>query len=168
MGDPKLFSDIAHKASATITEFSAHDVSALCWGLAVVGHVDAELFGALAARLDDAGLLRKLSPPLAAELVWAFTAAGVRHERILAGAEDICVTHAQDLETEDVVGFAWAFATAGRTHARTVDVLAAYVRRFTGRFRPAELRVLAWALAELGAADEARTLEARLEIKRSC
>ncbi|CAE8619960.1 unnamed protein product, partial [Polarella glacialis] len=56
----------------------------------------------------------------------------------------------EDLETEDVAGFAWAFATAGRSSPKVFQGLAAYADRYAGRFRPEELHVLSWAFAEVG------------------
>eukprot|EP00927_Polykrikos_kofoidii_P059451 TRINITY_DN54600_c0_g1_i1.p1 TRINITY_DN54600_c0_g1~~TRINITY_DN54600_c0_g1_i1.p1 ORF type:complete len:536 (+),score=92.35 TRINITY_DN54600_c0_g1_i1:162-1610(+) len=162
--DVRLFADIARRTRDSITDFVAHDVAAMCWGFAAAGVADAHvaLFNELGAHVVSTGMLRRLSPPLAAELAWSFAAGGISNDVVFAELETLCVENAADLETEDVAGFAWSFATVGRREHRAVNCLAAYARRFAGRFRLSELRALTWAFPVLGAEDEAEILASRL------
>merc|ERR1712216_1056699 len=111
--DRRLCTELTKRAMATTHEFGAHDISAFCWAFAVLGEADKPLFEALAARVIEADLLARLSPPLAAELAWGFAAAGVQHGKLFKELENLCRAHINDLETEDVAGFAWAFSVMG-------------------------------------------------------
>ncbi|CAK9069355.1 unnamed protein product, partial [Durusdinium trenchii] len=133
-----------------LRDFSAHDASAFCWAFSVLGCPDARLFEEMAHHLDQGGALRRLSLPLAAELAWAWAQARVEAPSAFQTLEELCVSNIESLETEDVCGFAWAFATADRAHAATREgtfrALQSYAERYAGRFRPAEVRVLCWVL----------------------
>ncbi|CAK0865528.1 unnamed protein product [Prorocentrum cordatum] len=146
--DAGLFAAIAECTMRSVGEFVAHDVCAISWGFAAAGVADRRLFEALAEHALSKGLVRRLSPPLAAELAWGFAAAGVRHAPLFAELESLCLSHAEEMETEDAAVFAWAFTAAGMSDSRVFRVLAAYADRFEGRLRPGEADVMAWALAE--------------------
>lgn len=162
--DQKPFREIARLARVCVSDFTAHDISAICWGFAMADAVDALLFEKLATHAVQRGLIRKLGPPLAAELAWGFAAAGVQHVGLFEELQQLCVAKILDLETEDVTSFAWAFATQRSVQA--LDAFRAilkYCERFAARLRPSDRRVIAWALdtAGLGPMPEVRRAEPR-------
>merc|ERR1711924_323059 len=116
-------------------------------GFAVLGEGQAPLFEALASLVVDADLLKHLSPPLAAELAWAFGAAGIHHRGLFQQLEKLVVANINGLETEDVAGFAWAFSVLGLpSDSDAMVAISAYTSRFAGRLRPGERQMLDWAL----------------------
>lgn len=145
--EPRLFAAIGKRARDTVDDFGGHDAAALCWAFAAAGVADVPLYEALATKLVASGAARRLSPPLAAELAWGFAAARVHDTGLFAELEELCKSHIQDLETEDVAGFAWSFAAMGRRDPVVFAAISAYSERFAGRLRPGELRMLSWALA---------------------
>lgn len=149
--DPKLFTAIAERAMVVAGEFGAHDTAAVCWAFSAAGVANPPLFETLAAKMLENGQLRKLSPPLAAELAWGFAAARSPVPQLYTGLEELCLSSMQELETEDITQFAWAFAVMGRQNPRVFRSIAAYADRFVGRLRPTEVRILAWALDTVGA-----------------
>ncbi|CAE8732808.1 unnamed protein product [Polarella glacialis] len=120
--DPSLFQALAQRSAEVAPEFGAHDAAALCWALSAAGVADRHLFEQLATQLERPGgggmsVLRRLNAPLAAELAWGLAAAGVRQpSSAYATLEEICLS----------AGFAWAFATAGRSSPKVFQGLAAY------------------------------------------
>lgn len=147
--DSGLFAEISRQALATVADFGPHDAAALCWAFSAAGEAAPALYETLAARLAESGAARRLSPPLAAELAWAFAAARVNHASLFAELE-LSSAKVVELETEDVAGFAWAFATVGRHDVKMWTALLSYAERFATRFRAPELRLLAWAFQEAG------------------
>eukprot|EP00930_Biecheleria_cincta_P076231 TRINITY_DN63445_c0_g1_i1.p1 TRINITY_DN63445_c0_g1~~TRINITY_DN63445_c0_g1_i1.p1 ORF type:complete len:219 (+),score=47.68 TRINITY_DN63445_c0_g1_i1:98-658(+) len=163
--DRQVFAALARRSMETCSEFTAHDAAALCWACSAAGVVERELFESLAAQIDQpssngSSSLCRLSPPLAAELAWGLAAAGAPagpHVSVaFATLEDICLSNMEILETEDVAGFAWAFAVAGRKNASLFRAIAVYAERYAGRLRPGEIHILAWALGEAGQSAGAR------------
>ncbi|CAL1138431.1 unnamed protein product [Cladocopium goreaui] len=146
----QLFTQLRERAKLVLREFSAHDAAAFCWAFSALGCADSSLFTELALHLDSDGshratALRRLSPPLAAEFSWALASASVEAPSVFATLQELCVSNMEILETEDVCGFAWAFATQNGT-AVTFDAIARYAERYAGRLRPAEVNLLCWAL----------------------
>ncbi|CAL1138430.1 unnamed protein product [Cladocopium goreaui] len=140
----QLFTQLRERAKLVLREFSAHDA------FSALGCADSSLFTELALHLDSDGshratALRRLSPPLAAEFSWALASASVEAPSVFATLQELCVSNMEILETEDVCGFAWAFATQNGT-AVTFDAIARYAERYAGRLRPAEVNLLCWAL----------------------
>jgi len=153
--DAKLFAAVAQRALDTADEFGAHDAAAICWAFSAAGVPAVKLYEVLASKLVAGSQVVRLSPPLAAELAWGFAAAQVHSPRLFELLEEVCISHIAELETEDAAGFAWAFATMRQPGPAVYTAIAAYAERFVGRFRPPELRMLSWALAEAGVACEA-------------
>eukprot|EP00929_Paragymnodinium_shiwhaense_P028574 TRINITY_DN16540_c0_g1_i1.p1 TRINITY_DN16540_c0_g1~~TRINITY_DN16540_c0_g1_i1.p1 ORF type:complete len:442 (-),score=85.36 TRINITY_DN16540_c0_g1_i1:21-1346(-) len=160
--DAQLFRDMSQQAIRTMPEFTAHDAAALCWGYSAAGVRHERLFDALADHLLASKMIARLSLPLAAELAWAYAAAGVRRADLFLELDRLCATGVDKFETEDVAGFLWAFATLGNRNLQSLDAFCEFSRRFEQRFRRSELKVISWALQELGAAQQAEKLQARL------
>ncbi|CAJ1424661.1 unnamed protein product [Effrenium voratum] len=141
--DAELFRAMARRAAAQLAEFSAHDAASFCWAFSVaeMAEEQRQLFEELAGQLDQRGALRRLSCPLAAELAWALAAAKVEAPGAFATLEELCVSNIEMLETEDVCGFAWAFASK-TARPSTWRKLAEYAERYTGRLREHEVKVL--------------------------
>merc|ERR1719223_1655839 len=152
--DRVLFADIVRRAVVTVEEFGGHDAAAFCWALATLGEPAPELFHRLATHLVAADHVQKLSTPLATELAWSFAAVQVRHEQFFRALEDLCAANLDNLETEDVAGFTWAFSVAGTGRPEAFAPIVVYVQRFAGRFRASELRIVSSALATVGAGGE--------------
>lgn len=146
----ELFAQMHQRSLAVLQEFSAHDAAAFCWAFSVLGCADSHLFSELAKHLDSetrGGLsaLRRLSPPLAAELAWALASARVEAPTVFSTLQELCVSQLESLETEDLCGFAWAFATC-TGKPETFDAIAKHAERYAGRLRPDEVKLLCWAL----------------------
>ncbi|OLQ04451.1 hypothetical protein AK812_SmicGene12457 [Symbiodinium microadriaticum] len=153
--DAGLYQLLARRSGEVLSEFTAHDAASFCWGFATAEMPHTQLFEQLAIHLNQPGErnaspLRRLSAPLAAELCWAFAAASIQVPQAFATLAEVCMSNMEMLETEDVVGFAWAFATARLDNPTVFRAIADYAERFAGRFRHAELQVLAWALQSSG------------------
>eukprot|EP00434_Breviolum_minutum_P029421 symbB.v1.2.026017.t1/scaffold2529.1/size77954/5 len=146
----ELFVQMHQRSLAVLQEFSAHDAAAFCWAFSVLGCADSHLFSELAKHLDSetrGGLsaLRRLSPPLAAEFAWALASARVEAPTVFGTLQELCVSQLESLETEDLCGFAWAFA-ACTGKPETFDAIAKHAERYAGRLRPDEVKLLCWAL----------------------
>mmetsp|Transcript_82918 Transcript_82918/g.243107 ORF Transcript_82918/g.243107 Transcript_82918/m.243107 type:complete len:442 (+) Transcript_82918:104-1429(+) len=148
--DSRLFAEIADRAMVVADEFGSHDTAAIVWAFSAAGVAHRQLFETLAAKIVASGQLRKLSPPLAAELAWGFATAGTSSPELYKGLEELCLASMQEFETEDVTHFAWSLATVGRRNPAVFRAIAAYADRFVGRLRPTEVRILAWALDAAG------------------
>merc|ERR1719296_45990 len=158
--EPGLYREIGRLSCNCIGEFGPHDVAALCWGLSTAEAADRSLYEGLAQHLVQGNMVRRLGPPLAAELAWGFAAGGSCPAPLFEELEHVCVSRIEELETEDVVGFAWSFAVAGRTEPVVWRAILRYAERFAGRLRESERRVLSWALAAVRAGPLPQTRKA--------
>merc|ERR1719469_982951 len=102
--DQALFQDISQRAKMVISDFGSHDVAALCWAFAAahkdnVAAKETHLFETLANHLVVQELVASMSPPLAAELAWAFATVGVWPLPFFQELGTLCAAHISDLET---------------------------------------------------------------------
>mmetsp|Transcript_65528 Transcript_65528/g.207083 ORF Transcript_65528/g.207083 Transcript_65528/m.207083 type:complete len:438 (-) Transcript_65528:86-1399(-) len=159
--EPKLFAAIADRALVVADEFGSHDTAAITWAFSAAGVANPPLYQTLARNIVESGQLRKLSPPLAAELAWGFAAARTPVPQLYEALEELCLATIQDMETEDITHFAWSLAIMGRHNPAVFRAITAYADRFVGRLRPDEVRILAWALDDAGTGSP-NALQARL------
>ncbi|CAL1131286.1 unnamed protein product [Cladocopium goreaui] len=141
---------LARRAEATLGDFVEPDVVHFCWAMAKLEQVDPELFDLLAEHSVRAGFLRRLTAPMASQLLWAFAAAEVFHVPLLEALANHVVRHAHVLEPAQLANSCWCFATANFSTPSLLEAFGS--RSLRGKlcsFSAAEFSAFVWGLAKL-------------------
>eukprot|EP00435_Cladocopium_sp_Y103_P032882 s453_g8.t1 len=141
---------LARRAEATVGDFVEPDVAHFCWGMAKLEQVDPELFDLLAEHTVRGGLVRRLTAPMASQLLWAFVTAEVLHLPLLEALANHVVRHVHVLDPAQLANACWCFATANFSTPSLLEAFASVCRGGKlSSFSASEFSAFVWGLAKL-------------------
>ncbi|CAE7728803.1 auaG, partial [Symbiodinium necroappetens] len=132
---------------------NAQELANAAWAFAKAGHVDAELFAALASSAQEKWYLDNFNAQEAANTTWAFATAGHSDAKLFKALGEVVEQRLSSFTPQGLANTVWAFAKANFLDARLLRMMGEMAQQSMDLFNEMDLANTTWAFARLGQFD---------------
>ncbi|CAE7801610.1 auaG [Symbiodinium sp. CCMP2592] len=132
---------------------NAQELANAAWAFAKAGHVDTELFSALAAAAQETWYLENFNAQEAANTTWAFATANHSDPKLFKALGEVVEMRLSSFTPQGLANTVWAFAKANFLDARLLRKMGDMAQQSMELFNEMDLANTTWAFARLGQFD---------------